>query len=62
MKNNAENPESPDPIKNKGQQGEIISPERNPFRQNRFAMKPEPENDTFSDGYPDPYRGLEVKI
>jgi len=62
--NNAENPEevsSPEPRKDQNKQGEIISPERNPFRRNRFAIKPQqPENDRNSDSYKDPYRGLET--
>ena len=66
LKNNAENPEevgiSPEPRKRANQQGEIISPERNPFKRNRFGIRPEPEidNGTFSDSYKDPYRGLET--
>ena len=65
LKNQAENPEediSPEPRKGK-YQGEIISPERNPFKRNRFGIRPEPEEDnggTFSDSYKDPYRGLET--
>jgi len=71
LQNCAENPEedvSPEPRKgNKNEvKGEIISPERNPFKRNRHGLRPDPladnenEGQTFSDSYKDPYRGLET--